>query len=133
QHLSPQHDSMLPSLLSKFTRATVLEAKDGVTVEPNHVYVIPPHADLALLQGKLHLMTPSGAGRMPVDYFLHSLATDRGQRAVGVVLSGTGSDGTFGLRAVKEAGGVTFAQDPDTAKFDGMPRTASESGWADFT
>ena len=91
-------------------------AKDGMVVEPNHVYVIPPNADLAILQGVLHMMPlspdrPRGP-HLPIDYFFRSLAADQGSRAIGIVLSGTGTDGTFGLRAIKEAGGITFAQDP---------------------
>ena len=106
-------------------------------VEPNNVYVIPPNADLAILEGVLHVMTPPRAAaphgpHLPVDYFFRSLADDQGTRAIGVVLSGTGTDGTFGLHAIKETGGITFAQDPATAKYDGMPRSALESGWADF-
>ncbi len=134
QYLSPQNESLLPDLLAKATKAVVVEAKDGLSLAPNHVYVIPPAADLAVLKGTLHLMTPAvGAGRLPIDYFFRSLAADAGPRAAGVVLSGTGSDGTFGLKAIKEAGGITFAQDPATAKYEDMPRSASESGWADFT
>lgn len=134
QHLGPQAPSALPALLAKVTKAPVVEAADGMKVQPGHVYVNAPGADLALLQGALHLMAPPNPpGGLAIDYFLRSLAADAGSLTAGVVLSGTGSDGTFGLKAIKEAGGITFAQDPSTAKFDGMPRSASESGWADFT
>jgi two-component system CheB/CheR fusion protein len=135
QHLSPDHESMLPVLLSRSSTAAVVVVKDGMRVEPGRIYVIPPNANLAILQGTLHLMPPPvGAAhgpRLPIDYFFRSLAADRGARSIGIVLSGTGSDGTFGLQAIKEAGGITFAQDPASAKYDGMPRSAIEGGWAD--
>src|SRR5579862_7943645 len=133
QHLSPNHDSMLGELLSRTTPLKVVTIADGMTVEANHVYVIPPNADLAILHGVLHLMPVAGAlgPRLPIDYFFRSLATDQGDAAVGVILSGTGTDGCLGLKAIKAAGGVTFVQDPATAKYDGMPRSALESGFAD--
>src|SRR5262249_1688822 len=104
---------------------------------PNKVSVTPPTAGLAILHGVLHVMTPPRAAtphgpHVPVDYFFRSLAADQGTRSIGVVLSGAGSDGTFGLKAIKEAGGITFAQDPESAKHDGMPKSAVDSGWADF-
>jgi two-component system CheB/CheR fusion protein len=137
QHLAPKHESFLPALLSRTSNIKVVAAVDGTQVEPNKVYVIPPNSDLAILQGMLHVMSPPRTGgvhgpHLPVDYFFRSLAADQGPRSIGIVLSGTGSDGTFGLKAIKEAGGITFAQDPATAKYDGMPRSAMESGWADF-
>ena len=137
QHLAPRHESLLPALLARTTSIAVVAAEDGMQVEPNQVYVIPPNSDLAILQGVLHVMTPPRAAaphgpHLPIDYFFRSLADDQGTRAIGIVLSGTGTDGTFGLRAIKEAGGITFAQDPASAKYDGMPRSALESGWADF-
>ena len=135
QHLAPDHESMLPALLARATTAAVVAVKDGMQVEAGKIYVIPPNSNLAILQGTLHLMPPPASAahgpRLPIDYFFRSLAADRGARSVGVVLSGTGSDGTFGLQAIKEAGGITFAQDPASAKYDGMPRSAIESGWAD--
>jgi two-component system, chemotaxis family, CheB/CheR fusion protein len=138
QHLAPDTDSMLPTLLARQSQYKVVEATDGTLVEANHIYVIPPNADLALLRGRLHVMdlqTSEGTRRphLHVDYFFRSMAQDQGSRSIGVVLSGTGTDGTFGLKAIKEAGGITFAQDPTTARFEGMPRSAIESGWADFT
>ncbi len=133
QHLAPQQESVLPTLLSRASHLSVHAARDGVRVEPNNIYVIPPNADLAILDGVLHLMTPPAHGiRLPVDYFFRSLAQDQGSRSIGVVLSGAGSDGTFGLKAIKEAGGITLVQDPESAKYDGMPRSAIDSGWADF-
>jgi len=137
QHLAPKHESFLPALLSRTSNIKVIAATDGTHVEPNQVYVIPPNSDLAILQGVLHVMTPPRAStphgpHLPIDYFFRSLAADQGTRSIGIVLSGTGTDGTFGLKAIKEAGGITFAQDPSTAKYDGMPRHAMESGWGDF-
>jgi two-component system CheB/CheR fusion protein len=137
QHLSPDHDSVLPEILSRVSPVKVVPVVDGTRVAPNHVYVIPPNADLAILQGVLHLMPPvtlaTGQGvRLPIDYFFRSLAEDQGRCAIGVILSGTGTDGTLGLKAIKEAGGITLAQEPASAKFDGMPRNAIESGWVDF-
>ena len=133
QHLAPKHESFLPALLSRVSNIKVDVAADGTAVQPNRVYVIPPNADLAVLRGVLHVMTPphddGGHGsHRPVDYFFRSLAEDLGPRAIGIVLSGTGSDGTFGLKAIKEAGGITFAQDPGTAKYDGMPREGADRG-----
>src|SRR5450432_1247660 len=126
QHLSPDHHSMLAELLARVTKLTVITITDGMTVEPNHVYVIPPGVDLAILHGILHLMAPplTRGPRLPIDYFFRSLAADQGESAVGVILSGTGTDGCLGLKAIKAEGGMTFVQDPTTAKYDGMPRSA---------
>ena len=103
-----------------------------MTVAPNHIYVIPPNRDLAIFHGVLQLSMPEAAHghRLPIDAFLRSLAEDRGEDAIGVILSGTGTDGTLGLRAIVGAGGVSFVQDPATAKYDGMPRAAIEAGVA---
>ncbi len=134
QHLDPQHESMLARLLSKATAMTVSEVKEGMAVEANHVYVIPPNTTMSIKGGLLHLV----AGRkltplnMPIDHFLRSLAEDSGNRAIGVVLSGTASDGTLGLKAIKAEGGITFAQDSKSAKYDGMPRSAVAAGCVDF-
>ncbi|HET6282938.1 MAG TPA: chemotaxis protein CheB, partial [Polyangia bacterium] len=134
QHLAPNHDSMLAELLARVTPMKVVTIVDGMQIESNHVYVIPPNADVAILHGALHLLPPPpGRGpRLAIDYFFRSLAADRGQSAIGVILSGAGTDGTFGLKAIKAEGGITFAQDPATARSDGMPRSAIESGYADF-
>ncbi len=133
QHLLPTQASALPDLLWKATHVEVVTAEDGMRVLPNRVYVIPPNADLGIQQGVLQLMGPPSGRRprLPIDFFLRALAEDAGKRAIGGVLSGTGSDGTFGLRAIKEAGGLTFVQDPESAKYDGMPRSALESGAVD--
>src|SRR5437762_4656344 len=140
QHLAPKHESFLPALLARVSNIKVEVAADGTQVEPNHVYVIPPNADLAILRGVLQVMSPpqcgSGHGpgpHLPIDYFFRHLAEDLGPRSIGIVLSGTGSDGTFGLKAIKEAGGITFAQEPATAEYDGMPRSAIDAGRADFS
>lgn len=133
QHLAPGRDSALPALLARASGRPAVTAESGMKLEPNHIYVIPPGADLALLRGVLQVMPAAPDGvRLPVDYFFRSLAQDQGESAVGIVLSGTGTDGTLGIKAIKEAGGITFAQDPASAKFDGMPRSAMRSGFADF-
>jgi two-component system CheB/CheR fusion protein len=134
QHLAPDYASQLTELLGRVTRIKVVTAAEGMTVEANHVYVIPPNCELVVMHGVLHLMAPRRGNRptLPIDYFFRSLAEDQGAAAVGIVLSGTGTDGTFGLKAIKAAGGITFAQEPSSAKYDGMPRSALASGYADF-
>ncbi len=132
QHLAPQHTSMLAEVLSRATKLPVAEVTDGRQVEPNHVYVIPPNSNIAISGAHLRLMTrDTHAGQpLPIDAFFTSLADDRKDRAIGVVLSGTGSDGTLGLRAIKVEGGYTFAQD-ESAKFDSMPKSAVAAGSVD--
>ena len=126
QHLSPQHASMLSTFVQKATQMKVQEVEDGTKVAPNHVYIIPPNAMIEIFHGVLHLsaMPEPHATNMPVNVFLNSLARDQGNLAVGVILSGTGSDGANGLRDIKSDGGITLVQEPMTAKFDGMPRAA---------
>jgi two-component system CheB/CheR fusion protein len=134
QHLDPTHPSSLSEILGRCTAMPVREAGDGVPVERNHVYVIPPNADLTMVHRVLKL-SPRGqaAGpHMPIDRFLRSLAEDCGSGAIGVILSGAGSDGSLGLQGVKEAGGVTFAQDPATAEYPSMPRMAESASDVDF-
>ena len=120
-------------LLQRATTLPVRQVTDRLTVEPNHVYVIPPNRDLSILHGVLHLLEPEAPRglRLPIDFFLRALAADRQERAIGVILSGMGSDGTLGLRAIKENAGAVFVQDPASAKFDGMPRSAIDAGLAD--
>jgi two-component system CheB/CheR fusion protein len=133
QHLAPAHESMLTELLSKTTTMPVKEVKDGMTVDANTVYVIPPDTEMVIFQGTLHLM-PREKTRgqyMPIDSFLRSLAQDRRNNAIAVIMSGTGSDGSVGIRAVKGEGGIVFAQD-ETAKYDGMPKSAIDTGCVDF-
>ncbi|HUV69883.1 MAG TPA: chemotaxis protein CheB, partial [Terracidiphilus sp.] len=134
QHLDPKRHSMLPELLSKTTKIPVVEAKDSMKVESNRVYVMPSNVNIAILDGHFGL-TPRIKEReqfLPIDTFMRSLADVRKNEAIGVVLSGTASDGTKGVEAIRAQGGVTFAQDPPTAKFDGMPCSAIESGCIDF-
>jgi two-component system CheB/CheR fusion protein len=134
QHLAPNQNSMLTELLGRASILAVETVADGVVIRPNHVYVSPPNAVLALEGTTIRLVAPSLGNRpeMPIDAFFRSLADNRGIKAMGVVMSGTGTDGTFGLAAIKAAGGITFVQEPSSAKFDGMPRSAQESGSADF-
>ncbi len=134
QHLDPKHASQLPVILSRSTRMPVTEVKDGMRVGPNQVYVIPSNTNMGILKGVLHL-TPrneSSGQHMPVDFFLQSLARSHESRAIGVILSGTASDGTIGLKAIKENGGITFAEDEASARYPGMPRSAVAAGCVDF-
>ena len=133
QHLEPTHKALLTEILQRATPMPVVEVTGDVTVEPNHVYVIAPGTDLSILRGVLHALPPAEATkvRLPIDYFFRALAADGGDRAVGVILSGMGEDGTLGIRAIRENGGGTFAQDPASAKFDSMPRAAIDSGSID--
>ncbi|HEV2176359.1 MAG TPA: PAS domain S-box protein [Terriglobia bacterium] len=133
QHLAPQHHSMLTEVLARTTRLPVAEVTDGTEAKADHVYVIPPNTDMAILGGKLRLMPrPSGAGQqLPIDHFLTSLAQDRRGKAIGVVLSGAASDGTLGLKAIKAEGGFTFAQD-ESAKYGSMPQSAIAAGYVDY-
>jgi two-component system CheB/CheR fusion protein len=133
QHLDPTHKGMLVELLQRATRMTVLQAKDRQLVEADHVYVIPPNKDMSLLHGQLHLLSqasPRGLN-LPIDFFFRSLAEDRQEHSIGVILSGMGSDGTLGLRAIKEKAGAAFVQSLGSAKFDSMPRSAIDAGLAD--
>src|SRR5450432_4144551 len=133
QHLDPTRKSIMADLLQRNTGMSVLQVKDGMKVEPDHVYVIPPNKDLSILHGELHLLEPAGPRglRLPIDFFLRSLAQDQREQSIGVLLSGMGSDGTLGLRAIKEKAGGAFVQAPASAKFDSMPRMAIDSGLAD--
>jgi len=133
-HLDPTHKSILTELLARRTKLPVTEVSDGMRVEPNNVYVLPPNTSMAIAEGILHLQPreEGRAGRHPIDYFLRTLAEDQTHRAIGVILSGTDSDGTLGLEAIKSEGGITFAQDAKSAKYDGMPRSATAAGHVDF-
>ena len=134
QHLDPQHPSLLAELIGNATRMPVTEATDGLAVEPNHVYTIPPNVTLGIMHGRLQILERiAERGRhLPVDDFLRSLAQDRGGQAIGVILSGTASDGTAGLAAIKAAGGLTLVQDQASAAFWGMPGSAVAAGCADL-
>jgi len=126
QHLDPNHEGILPELLQRTTEMKVVQVSDHLKVQPNHVYVIPPNKSMSILNGYLHLFEPVELNglRLPIDYFFHSLAEDQQEKSIGVILSGMGSDGTLGIKAIKEKNGIVLVQDPLTAKFDGMPRSA---------
>jgi len=133
-HQHPRHNSLLPELLSRDTAMSVGEAKDGALVEANHVYVCPPGSMLGIERGRLrvqHLSSDAHA-RLPIDYFFRSLAADQKERAICIVLSGTGSDGTLGLQAIKGESGMVMVQSPTTAKYAGMPSSAEATGLVDF-
>ncbi|HRI93434.1 MAG TPA: chemotaxis protein CheB, partial [Accumulibacter sp.] len=131
-HLDPGHESILGEILQRSTAMPVREAEDQLTVVANTVYVIPPNREMTLCDGKLQLLIPElpRGRRMPIDSFLRSLAEACKHNAVGIVLSGTGSDGTLGLRAIHGAGGITLVQEPASAKYPGMPESALRSGYA---
>ncbi len=134
QHLDPKHKSMLTQIFSQRTKMPVNEVKDGMAVEPDHVYIIPPNTDMTISGGILTLepRTEVRGHHMPIDHFFHSLAEDQKNNAIGVILSGTASDGALGLKAIKAEGGMTFAQDEKSAKYGGMPHSAVAVGSADF-
>lgn len=134
QHLDPTHPSLLSELLAKSTAIPVREISDNTRVEAGNAYVIPLNCDLSIEEGVLRLAPrdKSAGPARSIDHFLHSLAHDQKEKAIGVILSGAGSDGAQGLKAIKEAGGVTFAQDDATAKYDSMPRSAVGTGCVDF-
>jgi two-component system, chemotaxis family, CheB/CheR fusion protein len=134
QHLDPHHDSILAELLSEVTQMKVAEVKGDVRVDRDHVYVIPPSKDMHLVDGMLKLVprAPPGAAHMPIDAFLKTLADVQGRQAIGVILSGMGSDGTLGLRAIEAAGGITIAQEPTSAQNADMPRSAIAARCVDF-
>jgi two-component system CheB/CheR fusion protein len=133
-HLDPGHASILTEILQRSTAMPVVEAQHSMVVTPNSVYVIPPNRDMAIFRGVIQLSTPERprGHRMPIDSFLRSLAEDQGEKAIGVILSGTGTDGTMGLRSILSAGGVSFVQDPASAKYDGMPSSAIRAGFATY-
>jgi two-component system CheB/CheR fusion protein len=133
QHLDPTRKGILVELLQRATDMKVFQVQEGAFVQPDCVYVIPPNKDMSILHGVMRLfdcVAPRGQ-RLPIDFFFRSLADDRDERSIGVILSGMGTDGTLGLRAIKEKGGSVFVQEPSSAKFDGMPRSAIEAGLAD--
>ncbi|MGZ5000427.1 MAG: chemotaxis protein CheB, partial [Methylomonas sp.] len=134
QHLAPQHDSNLPDLIGRVAHLPVKEIKTRTKVKPGAIYVIPPNKELTITHDTLYLVdpVPQQGLRLPIDFFLRTLAEDRLDRAVGVILSGMGSDGMLGLRAIKEKGGLTLAQDPRDAKSESMPRSAIDAGLVDI-
>jgi two-component system, chemotaxis family, CheB/CheR fusion protein len=134
QHLDPGHASLLVEILSKRAEFPVEQAREGAKIFPDHLYVITPNTTLTLGGGVLHLRNRDPAERphRPVDAFFHSLAQERGANAIGIILSGSGTDGAKGIQAVKQAGGITFAQDKSSALFYGMPNSAIRTGCVDF-
>ena len=134
QHLAPDHKSILSDLVKRYTRMQVFEVEDGMAVQPNCAYIIPPNRDMAFLNGTLQLLEPAAprGHRLPIDFFFRSLAHDQHERAICIVLSGTGSDGTQGVRAVKGEGGMVMAQNPESTEYDGMPRSAIATGLVDY-
>lgn len=133
-HMDPHRKSLMSELLSKYTQMRVMQAVDGLSLSPDTVYVIPPNKDLTIAGGVLHTQEPSSYRgiRQPIDRFFRSLAEDQMENAVCIILSGTGSDGTLGLKAVKGAGGIAIVQEESSAKYDGMPRSAIATGMIDF-
>jgi two-component system CheB/CheR fusion protein len=134
QHLDPTHESMMVDLLAGHTTMTVRQATDGMPIEGEHLYIIPPGSYLSVGNGALHLSQPQArhGARLPFDFLLHSLAEEYGARAICVILSGTGADGSLGLKAVREKSGFVIAQDPEEAGYDGMPRSAIATGAVDL-
>ncbi|MEO0017812.1 MAG: hypothetical protein RLZZ522_1095, partial [Verrucomicrobiota bacterium] len=134
QHLAPDHKSILSDLIRRYTRMQVFEVEDGMVVQPNCAYIIPPGRDMAFLNGTLQLLQPAEprGQRLPIDFFFRSLALDQHERAIGIVLSGTGSDGTIGARAIKDEGGMVMAQNTASTEFDGMPRSVIATGLVDY-
>ena len=134
QHLDPDHKSILTELIRRSTRMPTFEVEDGMVVRPNCVYIIPPNRDMAFLNGVLSLLEPSAprGRRLPIDFFFRSLAQDQRERSICIVLSGTGSDGALGVRAVKGEGGIALAQNPESTEYDGMPGSAIATGLVDF-
>ncbi|MRR15526.1 MAG: chemotaxis protein CheB [Deltaproteobacteria bacterium] len=133
QHLDPTHKGIMVELLQRATSMRVVQVRDRMAIESDTVYVIPPNKDMCILRRALHLLPPIAQRglRLPIDFFFRSLADDLQDRSIGVILSGMGSDGTLGLRTIKEKAGVVFVQSPESAKFDGMPRSAISAGLAD--
>jgi two-component system CheB/CheR fusion protein len=133
-HLSPEHKSIMPELLSRYSKMSFVQAENGMKVKPNCAYIIPPDKDMSILRGTLHLLDPveRRSVRHPIDFFFRALAQDQGEHAVCIVLSGTGTEGTLGLKAVKGEGGLVLVQDPKTARYDGMPASAVATGLADY-
>ncbi|RJQ50319.1 MAG: PAS domain-containing protein [Nitrospiraceae bacterium] len=134
QHLAPKHKSIMPELLKKHTSMRIFVVEDGMKVEPNCMYLNPPDRDVAVMNQVFHLISPQESQhvRLPIDFFFRSLADEMGDKAICIVLSGTGTDGTLGLKAIKGEGGMTMVQDAIQAKYDGMPRSAISTGLVDF-
>jgi len=134
QHLDPTGHSAMPQILSRFTKMAIEVAEEGVRVKPNSIYLLPPNKSMGIQNGSLYLLEPTRPPglRLPIDFFFRSLAKEMGPGAIGIILSGTGTDGTLGLQAIKGELGAIFVQDPESARYDGMPRSAIDTGLADF-
>jgi len=134
QHLSPDYKSLMDELLARHTKIPIQVVKDGMVVQPDNIYLIPPKKNLSVFHGKLFLEDKDSKTHLslPIDIFFRSLAVDKGKKAIAVILSGTGSDGTLGLKSVKEAGGMIMVQDEKSAKFDGMPKSSISTGIVDY-
>ena len=135
QHLAPNYKSLMDELLSRYTTLAIKRVEDGMQIEKNHIYLIPPKYNMTIFHGKLLLNEQVKNGKtlnLPIDIFFRSLAKDQEKNAIGIILSGTGSDGTLGIRAIKEYGGLTMVQDDKSAKFDGMPRSSISTGMIDL-
>jgi two-component system CheB/CheR fusion protein len=134
QHLDPARHSSVPDILTRFTRMPIRETTNGMPVKPNSIYLIPPNKSMGIRSGALYLQEPVQPPglRLPIDFFFRSLSKDKGADAICIILSGTGTDGTLGLRAIKAELGTVFVQDPESARYDGMPRSAVDTGLADF-
>ncbi|MBI5193618.1 MAG: PAS domain-containing protein [Nitrospirae bacterium] len=133
-HLDPDHKGIMPEIIQRSTKMKVCQVTDGMKVRPNSVYIIPPKKDMSILHGTLHLLdqtVPRGV-RMPIDFFFRHLSDDQQERGIGIILSGMGTDGTLGIRAIKEKLGLAMVQDPKTAKYDGMPLSAIACGIVDY-
>lgn len=134
QHLDPNHESSMADLMSRYTPLKVFQAKDGMKVEPDHVYIIPPNRDMGMMNGNLQLIEPLEPHglRLPINFFLNNLANDQKENSIAIIFSGYGSDGTIGIKSIKAAAGMVMAQDPETADSDSMPATAIHTGLVDF-
>jgi len=134
QHLAPDHKSLLAEIIKRYTDMTVHEVEDGMNIEPNSVYIIPPNKDMALLKGTLQLFDPlmKRGHNKPIDFFFQSMASDQHEKAISIILSGTGNDGTIGLHAIKKEGGLVIVESPSSAEYDGMPRSAIDAGLDDL-
>lgn len=134
QHLSPDYKSLMDELLSRYTKMDIYIATDGMETQPNKVYLIPPKKNLSIFHGRLFLedQEPNKGLNLPIDIFFRSLAKDNEKNAIGIVLSGTGTDGTLGIKAIKESGGMVMVQTEESAKFDGMPKSSISTGIVDY-
>ena len=134
QHLAPEYKSIMSSLLQKFTKMKISEIRDGMKIEPNCIYLNPPNKEVSIINKKLYLMEMSKERglRLPIDNFFRSLAQNQGDKSICIILSGTGSDGTLGLKAIKEVGGMAMVQLESQARYDNMPRSAIDTGLVDF-